>query len=221
MRVSRRESDRCLISTISRSTPPAASGADRCARRAPTTRARQLGARKLYVVRIEPRAEGAATPLLSRQLFARRKLSAKQLTLFTRQLATLVTVSPLEEALRTIARQAEQRACPAGAAVGPRRRGRGAAPCPTRWRAKPASFPPLYRAMVAAGEGSGTLPRNPRAARRSARTAGAGARQGDERPGLSDRARDRRDLRRLRPDGLRRAQGGRAVRAWSASNCPC
>ena len=64
----------------------------------------QLVSRKLYVVRIETRAEGAAPPLLSRGLIARRRIGAKQLTLFTRQLATLIQVSPLEEALRTLAR---------------------------------------------------------------------------------------------------------------------
>ena len=66
----------------------------------------QLAARKLYVVRIEPAAEAAAAPpLLSRGLFVGKKLSAKQLTLFTRQLATLITVTPLEEALRTVSRR--------------------------------------------------------------------------------------------------------------------
>src|SRR5687768_13855608 len=68
----------------------------------------QLVSRKLYVVRIEPRSEAAAPPLLSRGLIARRRIGAKQLTLFTRQLATLIQVSPLEEALRTLARQPER-----------------------------------------------------------------------------------------------------------------
>src|SRR6188508_2458657 len=68
----------------------------------------QLTSRKLYVVRIEPAVEGRAPPLLSRSLLARRRMGAKQLTLFTRQLATLITVSPLEEALRTLSRQAER-----------------------------------------------------------------------------------------------------------------
>ncbi len=62
-----------------------------------------LGKRRLYVVRIEPAIEAARQPLLSRGLIARKKLSAKQLTLFTRQLATLIQVAPLEEALRTLA----------------------------------------------------------------------------------------------------------------------
>src|SRR5262245_39354553 len=68
----------------------------------------QLVSRKLYVVRIEPAVEGAAPPLLSRGLFARKKMASKQVTLFTRQLATLIQVTPLEEALRTLSRQAER-----------------------------------------------------------------------------------------------------------------
>ncbi len=84
-------------------------------------------------------------------------MSAKQLTLFTRQLATLVTVSPLEEALRTVSRQAEREEVRrvlgnvhAGVVEGRR--------LSDAMAREPASFPPLYRAMVAAGEGSGTLP---------------------------------------------------------------
>ncbi|HEV2747949.1 MAG TPA: type II secretion system inner membrane protein GspF [Allosphingosinicella sp.] len=116
-----------------------------------------LGARKLYVVRMEAAAGAAAPPLLAGGSLFRRKLSARQLTLFTRQLATLVTVSPLEEALRTIARQAEREVVQrvlssVHAAV---LEGRRLSEAMTR---EAASFPPLYRAMVAAGEGSGTLP---------------------------------------------------------------
>lgn len=118
----------------------------------------QLRERRLYVVRIEPATEAVAGPsLLSRGLIARRRLSAKQLTLFTRQLATLAQVAPLEEALRTLSRQSEREDeqrilgnVHAGVVEGRRladAMGREAK-----------SFPPLYRAMVAAGEGSGTLP---------------------------------------------------------------
>jgi general secretion pathway protein F len=117
----------------------------------------QLTQRRLYVVRIEPRAEGASPPLLSRSLFIRRRLGAKQLTLFTRQLATLVTVSPLEEALRTLARQSEREEVRRilGQVHGGVVEGRRLAEAMGR---EPKSFPALYRAMVAAGEASGTLP---------------------------------------------------------------
>jgi general secretion pathway protein F len=117
----------------------------------------QLASRKLYVVRIEPRSEAAAPPLLSRGLVTRRKISAKQLTLFTRQLATLIQVSPLEEALRTLSRQAEREEVRRvlGAVHEGVVEGRRLADAMAR---EPRSFPPLYRAMVAAGESSGTLP---------------------------------------------------------------
>ena len=59
-----------------------------------------LGARKLYVVRMEATRGSASPSLLSRGALFRKKLSTKQLTLFTRQVATLVQVTPLEEALR-------------------------------------------------------------------------------------------------------------------------
>ena len=118
----------------------------------------QLTRRRLYVVRLEPAVEAAGAPAAARAgLFARRKLSAKQLTLFTRQLATLVTVSPLEEALRTISLQAEREEVRrvlgnvhAGLVEGLR--------LADAMAREAASFPPLYRAMVAAGEASGTLP---------------------------------------------------------------
>ena len=117
----------------------------------------QLVQRRLYVVRIEPRSEAAAPPLLSRGLFSRRRLSAKQVTLFTRQLATLIQVSPLEEALRTLSGQAERDEVRRvlGSVHQGVVEGRRLAEAMGR---EPDSFPALYRAMVAAGESSGTLP---------------------------------------------------------------
>jgi general secretion pathway protein F len=116
----------------------------------------RLDTRKLYVVRIEPGsgAPRAAKPLFS---FGRRKLTAKELTLFTRQLATLVQVSPLEESLRTISRQTEKPHVRAitGAVHAGVLEGRRMSEAMAR---EPKSFPALYRAMVSAGESSGTLP---------------------------------------------------------------
>ena len=116
-----------------------------------------LSARKLYVVRVAPGdgpVAGAAPSLLS---FARKRLAAKELTLFTRQLATLVEVSPIEEALRTIARQSERphvravvERVHAGIVEGRR--------LAEALGAEGKSFPLLYRAMIAAGETSGSLP---------------------------------------------------------------
>ena len=118
-----------------------------------------LEARKLYVVRVEPSATSESAPLKlgSLSVGTSSKLSAKQLTLFTRQLATLSQVSPLEEALRTIARQSEQDhvrrivSRVADGVVEGRRLGDALG-------REPKSFPPLYRAMVTAGESSGSLP---------------------------------------------------------------
>lgn len=124
----------------------------------------RLDARRLYVVRIAPGSGGApreaandSTPLMSRSVSLRRHLSSKELTLFTRQLATLIAVSPLEESLRTIALQAEKPharrvldAVHAGVVEGQR--------LARAMEREKGSFPPLYRAMIAAGESSGALP---------------------------------------------------------------
>jgi len=118
-----------------------------------------LESRKLYVVRVAPRPAGDLTgqQRLSLSFGRGQRLRAKQLTLFTRQLATISQVSPLEEALRTIARQSEQdhvRAIVTRVADGVVE-GRRLADALGR---EPKSFSPLYRAMVSAGESSGSLP---------------------------------------------------------------
>ena len=119
--------------------------------------ARQLLiAKKLYVVSVGEGVERAAAgaPLLS---IGPKRLNAKQLTLFTRQLATLIRVSPLEESLRTIARQTESEKAREviDTVHGGVLEGRSLAEAMQR-EAK--SFPQLYRAMVSAGEGAGSLP---------------------------------------------------------------
>src|SRR3546814_6642176 len=65
-----------------------------------------LVARKFHILAVEP---AGARPARGRSLLALRKtrLSRKDLALFTRQLATLAEVAPLEEALRTLTRQSE------------------------------------------------------------------------------------------------------------------
>jgi general secretion pathway protein F len=117
----------------------------------------KLTARGLFVIRMEAAGGETAPPLLSRQIFSRRRLNARQLTVFTRQLSTLAQVSPLEEALRTIARQTEKDHVRDVllSVHGSVLEGRRLSEAMGR---EPASFPPLYRGMVAAGEGSGTLP---------------------------------------------------------------
>jgi general secretion pathway protein F len=116
----------------------------------------RLDARKLFIVRIEPGAVERASKRAGLSLRAPR-LSAKELTLFTRQLATLTQVSPLEESLRTIGRQSEQLHVRAiiGKVHSGVLEGRRLADA---LGAEPKSFPPLYRAMISAGESSGSLP---------------------------------------------------------------
>lgn len=116
----------------------------------------RLTAKKLYVVSVGEGAErpAAGAPLLS---IGPKRLNAKQLTLFTRQLATLARVSPLEESLRTIARQTESEKARTviGVVHGGVLEGRSLAEAMQR---EEKSFPQLYRAMVSAGEGAGSLP---------------------------------------------------------------
>lgn len=84
------------------------------------------------------------------------KLDAKTLALTTRQLSTLVSVAPVEEALRTIALQADRPAVRrvlegvhSGVMEGRR--------LSDAMALQGQAFPPLYRAMVSAGETSGAL----------------------------------------------------------------
>lgn len=114
-----------------------------------------LTERNFYVVKVEAAQGVDAKP--ARSLFGPKKLRSKELTLFTRQLSSLVQVSPLEEALRTIGNQNEKahvRDRIAGVHSGVIEGQRLA----EAMRREPASFPPLYRAMISAGESSGTLP---------------------------------------------------------------
>lgn len=115
----------------------------------------KLAERNFYVVKVENAHGPEAKP--ARSLFGPKKLGSKELTLFTRQLSSLVQVSPLEEALRTIGNQNEKAhvrdrisTVHGGVIEGQR--------LAEALRREPASFPPLYRAMISAGESSGTLP---------------------------------------------------------------
>lgn len=118
----------------------------------------KLDARKLFIVTLEPGAVESARSRANLSLRSPR-LSAKELTLFTRQLATLTQVSPLEESLRTIGRQSEQDHVRAvvGKVHSGVMEGRRLADA---LGAEPKSFPPLYRAMISAGESSGSCPRS-------------------------------------------------------------
>lgn len=116
----------------------------------------KLDARKMFIVQIEPGAADTARKRVGLSLRTPR-LSPKELTLFSRQLSTLIQVSPLEESLRTIGRQSEQDHVRAivGKVHSGVLEGRRLADA---LGAEPKSFPPLYRAMISAGESSGSLP---------------------------------------------------------------
>jgi general secretion pathway protein F len=92
----------------------------------------------------------------TRTLAKAPKLDSRTLALTTRQLATLISVAPLEEALRAIALQAERPAVRRvlegvhGGVMEGRR-------LSDAMSLQGQAFPPLYRAMVAAGEASGSL----------------------------------------------------------------
>jgi len=113
-----------------------------------------LQRRRLAPVRLAPLAAAREQP----QAVQRRdRLSRRSLALVTRQIATLAAVAPLEEALRTVAAQSERPAMRRvlfavhGGVVGGQRLSDAMA-------RSGESFPPLYRALVAAGEASGALP---------------------------------------------------------------
>jgi general secretion pathway protein F len=110
--------------------------------------------KRLFATRLDASSGAGGEPVLA---VGSARLSPSALSLFTRQLATLAAVTPLEEALRTIVKQTEG-ARPRtvlttvhGAVIEGRRLSDAMA-------LEAPSFPPLYRAMVAAGEGAGTLP---------------------------------------------------------------
>ncbi|MDH5824144.1 type II secretion system inner membrane protein GspF [Luteimonas sp. RD2P54] len=108
--------------------------------------------RQLFPVKLAP-----AAPAASRASLLGGRFGNRELTLVTRQLATLAAVAPLEEALRTIGAQAEKPAVRRvllsthAALVEGFRLSEAMA-------RQGSAFPPLYRAMVAAGEGTGALP---------------------------------------------------------------
>lgn len=114
---------------------------------------RLIERRRMALVRIAPAQQARAATATP----AKGRLSSRQLALVTRQLATLIGVAPLEEALRTLALQAEQPSVRrvlelthAGVLEGHR--------LSDAMGRQPRAWPALYRAMISAGEASGALP---------------------------------------------------------------
>lgn len=112
-----------------------------------------LDRRRLMTLQIGP---ASAAPAKARTDARGGRLSARTLALTTRQLAALIAATPLEESLRLLAAQAErpsERRILSGVHSGVLEGRRLADAMASQGRA----FPPLYRAMVAAGERSGAL----------------------------------------------------------------
>lgn len=114
----------------------------------------QLGRKQLMPLEVQPgrglSRTGTAAPGRG------TRLDARALALATRQLATLIAVVPVEEAVRTLALQAERpkvRRCLEAVHKGVVEGRRLSEAMGEQGRA----FPPLYRAMIAAGESSGAL----------------------------------------------------------------
>lgn len=123
----------------------------------------QLASRSWMVMHLMPapangndtQAGGRGEPTARRALFARH-LNAREVNLFTWQLATLASVVSVEEALRTVAAQSQKphvRQIISGVHQSVLEGQRLA----DAMAGHPRSFSPLYRAMVAAGESSGAL----------------------------------------------------------------
>lgn len=113
-----------------------------------------LAKRQLAPLQLSPGRSGAI--VASAKAGKAGRLSPKALALTTRQLATLISVSPLEEALRNLMLQADRpnvrrvlEGVHAGVIEGRR--------LSDAMGQQGAAFPPLYRAMTAAGEQSGAL----------------------------------------------------------------
>lgn len=113
-----------------------------------------LAKRQLAPLQLTPGRSGVV--VASAKAGRAGRLSPKALALTTRQLATLISVSPLEEALRNLMLQADRpnvrrvlEGVHAGVIEGRR--------LSDAMGQQGAAFPPLYRAMTAAGEQSGAL----------------------------------------------------------------
>lgn len=117
----------------------------------------QLKARGLLVMQLDEQAATAAGTSKNITFSRGPKLKPKQLMLFTRQLSSLMQVSPLEESLATISRQSERPEVRTvlGHVHNGVVEGQTLADA---MRREPKSFPPVYRAMISAGESSGSLP---------------------------------------------------------------
>jgi len=118
---------------------------------------RELRRMALLPLRIDVTDAAQETATDSGGRLSRAGMNGRDLVLATRQLATLLGAgAPVEEALRSIAMQAD-RAAVRRTLMAVREAVMEGASLSEAMAARPRVFPPLYRAMVAAGESAGTL----------------------------------------------------------------
>lgn len=115
---------------------------------------RELRMRSLSPLKVAP----ASAPADARPRFApRRRVSAQEVALTTRQLATLISAAaPVEEALNAVAQQAAKQSI-RSILMNIRARVMEGYRLSEALKEHPRVFSPLYRAMVGAGESSGEL----------------------------------------------------------------
>lgn len=119
---------------------------------------RELRRRKLAPLKVERTDRSPATrQTAAPSLFQRRKLSRRELMIFTRQLASLIGAGiPIDEALGLLSRQAETPGLRRVLSATQSRVQEGSRLADALGDHK-SSFPPVYRAMISAGESSGGL----------------------------------------------------------------
>ncbi|MDO9607577.1 MAG: type II secretion system inner membrane protein GspF [Brevundimonas sp.] len=142
--------DYVAVDAAGRTVSGAVTAADEATARGQLTR-RRLMPLELTPARMAARSERGGSGSVRGD-----RLNAKTLALTTRQLATLISVAPIEEALRTLALQADRpvvRRVLEGVHAGVMEGRRLSDAMALQGQA----FPPLYRAMVSAGEQSGAL----------------------------------------------------------------
>jgi len=119
----------------------------------PRAARRELRARQLMPVEV---AEAGTAKAGSKRL--RGRLSHKQRTLFTRQMAVLLQSGMTVEQALTAAAADGSAASVRALILGVRSQVMEGVPLADSLRAAPLAFPPLYRSVVAAGESAGRLP---------------------------------------------------------------
>lgn len=117
----------------------------------------KLNANSLYPIDIEQGKNKPSLVVGGFSLTSRKGISAKDLTLITRQMATMFSAgTPIEESLYALASQSEK-SLVKNILINVRAQVSEGKNLSEAMKSEKASFPSLYRAMIAAGEASGDL----------------------------------------------------------------